>query len=198
MDRLQLTLMRHHSSDFLAVGIIVLIALAISTGLIFLLVLIGILIALWRRRRSRKQETSTFARQHSASPAPIGGDTDSVHQRRLGVLQQAMFGPTVIGGTGTAAAMAANEKHRSDDSSFDDYGAAGVGAHEEHSDESETPSHLGRPSQAKYDFVGEQEGELTVRMSDKLWVIEEHEDEQWSYVRDEHGKEGVVPASYIW
>jgi hypothetical protein len=35
-------------------------------------------------------------------------------------------------------------------------------------------------------------------MHDKLWVLEEHEDEQWSYVRDADGREGVVPASYIW
>jgi hypothetical protein len=107
-------------------------------------------------------------------------------------------------GTASAGATAAtpgetSEKRHSDASSFEDYAAAAVtGSREGDSDDSGAPSHLGRPSQAKYDFVGEQEGELTVRMHDKLWVLEEHEDEQWSYVRDADGREGVVPASYIW
>ncbi len=185
-----------HQTDFLAAGIVVLIAIAISTGLIFLLVLIGVLLALWRRPSQKHQDAAAATAKVDPGAPMNESDTDSAHQRRLGAIQQAIFGPVLVG---AAAEDVTREKRRSDASSFEDYTAGAIPqSRGDHSDDSAAPSHLGRPSQAKYDFVGEQEGELTVRMHDKLWVLEEHEDEQWSYVRDAHGSEGVVPASYIW
>ncbi|KAI0032388.1 hypothetical protein K488DRAFT_50036 [Vararia minispora EC-137] len=49
---------------------------------------------------------------------------------------------------------------------------------------------------ALYDFQAQGDDELSVTEGDKLWVVERDGDEWWK-VRNAHGEEGVVPASYI-
>ncbi|KAG1755728.1 hypothetical protein EDB19DRAFT_1891950 [Suillus lakei] len=49
---------------------------------------------------------------------------------------------------------------------------------------------------ALYDFEGTGSDELTVQEGERLWIIEK-EGEEWWKCRNEHGIEGVVPASYL-
>lgn len=49
---------------------------------------------------------------------------------------------------------------------------------------------------ALYDFTAGGEDELTVNEGDRLWVMDKSNEDWWS-CRNEHGLEGVVPASYI-
>lgn len=54
----------------------------------------------------------------------------------------------------------------------------------------------GEPAIALYDFEGTGSDELTVQEGERLWIIEK-EGEEWWKCRNEHGIEGVVPASYL-
>lgn len=54
----------------------------------------------------------------------------------------------------------------------------------------------GEPAVALYDFEGTGSDELTVQEGERLWIIEK-EGEEWWKCRNEHGIEGVVPASYL-
>ena len=202
-----------HPTDYLALGLIVLIALAISTGLIFLLVLLGLLIAFWRRRHRKAGPPppviTTLMEKRPSSEFGGGrdNDTDSLRLRRLDAIQQAVFGSTAVAATSFAAASKAQSPRgtsRDDDarSSFGydstSQGHAGAQTAETHAGESTTPSHMGRPTTVKYNFEAEDPAELSVREGDRVNVLEEDESEQWWYVRDIEGREGVVPASYLW
>ncbi|KAG1806842.1 uncharacterized protein HD556DRAFT_1428859 [Suillus plorans] len=54
----------------------------------------------------------------------------------------------------------------------------------------------GEPAVALYDFEGTGSDELSVQEGERLWIIEK-EGEEWWKCRNEHGIEGVVPASYL-
>jgi hypothetical protein len=70
---------------------------------------------------------------------------------------------------------------------------------EEEEEETEEDVHDtgdGEPAVALYDFEGTGSDELTVEEGERLWIIEK-EGEEWWKCRNEHGIEGVVPASYL-
>jgi hypothetical protein len=208
--------------DYLALGLIVLIAIAISTGLIFLLVLIGLLCLYWyRRHRKTEAPAPVVTTLMEKRPSSEFGDTDSIRLRRLGAIQEAVFGSAAVAATSFAAAnKTASPRDMTDDtrSSFGydstsqghttnqehfpgQYAAAQRYAANQTSDshnESTSPSHMGRPTTVKYTFMAEDPAELSVHEGDYVNVLEEAEDEQWWYVRDSQGREGVVPASYLW
>lgn len=64
--------------EFLASGIVVLICIAIATGLIFLFVLLIVLIALWRRRSDERNS----AQQADPKASFMGRDSFSDHHAR--------------------------------------------------------------------------------------------------------------------
>lgn len=67
---------------------------------------------------------------------------------------------------------------------------------EEETEEDGQATDDGEPAVALYDFEGTGSDELTVQEGERLWIIEK-EGEEWWKCRNEHGIEGVVPASYL-
>jgi len=57
---------------------------------------------------------------------------------------------------------------------------------------------VNRPTHARYSFAGGAEGELPVVAGQEVIILDDR-DQAWWYVRDPStGKEGVVPASYLY
>jgi actin cytoskeleton-regulatory complex protein SLA1 len=54
----------------------------------------------------------------------------------------------------------------------------------------------GEPAVALYDFNADGEDELSIQEGESLAVLERDADDWWK-VRNSHGAEGVVPASYV-
>ncbi|KAG0709247.1 hypothetical protein DFH29DRAFT_1074967 [Suillus ampliporus] len=67
---------------------------------------------------------------------------------------------------------------------------------EEIEEEIEEGAEDGEPAVALYDFEGTCSDELTVQEDERLWIIEKGS-EGWWKCRNEHGINGVVPASYL-
>lgn len=67
---------------------------------------------------------------------------------------------------------------------------------EEEAEEGGQGTDDGEPAVALYDFEGTGSDELTVQEGERLWIIEK-EGEEWWKCRNEHGIDGVVPASYL-
>ncbi|KAG8932932.1 hypothetical protein FRC01_011649 [Tulasnella sp. 417] len=184
---------------FLATGIVILVSIAIATGIVFLLLLLGIFWTLCTRREAGL-----------AHPNPEDDDDESSfrHHRPSSLLEHinAATRTTILGGAGLAGAGAA-VAHRKGDASEDTHadpdmwaraetpsdvmGAAGMMSEGE-------PGDVNRPTHARYSFAGGAEGELPVAAGQEIMVLDDR-DESWWYVRDPtSGREGVVPASYLY
>lgn len=173
---------------YLARGLVVLVAIAIATGLILLLVLIFLLIACIAKRRdnSKAPKQEMYERE--------GSDVSSTHQNVFNnvqaALEQSLLGGGLAAGTGTAAAATA--KNRTSDPS--DYGAAG--AYDDHDEDGEDE---GRETTMRYDFDGPelQPGEMSMKAGQRVTVLDDVQSDEWWYARDPAtGREGVVPATY--
>lgn len=170
---------------YLATGLVVLVAMAIATGLILLLILLFLLVGYCLRRKERKQPHQEM---YNKDPADIdtASAVSSTHQNVLHTVQNAIEA-TLIGASPAAAIAAA--KHRSRDSAESRYAA----------DESEEEEEGGRESTMRYDFDGPelQPGEMAMRAGQKVVVLDDQQSEEWWYCRDPaSGREGVVPATY--
>lgn len=169
------------------------ISLAIATGIVFLILLIGILWTLCSRRDAGL-----------ANPNPDDDDDESSfrHRRPSSLLEHinAATRTTIIG----AGALAGAAAHGKGDVSQDSHADAWV--------RSDTPSDaqggavagdgeygdVNRPTHARYSFAGGADGELPVVAGQEVIVLDDR-DQAWWYVRDPvTGKEGVVPASYLY
>lgn len=214
-------------TDYLALGLIVLIAIAISTGLVFLIALIGLLVMFcWRpRESSRPAPAGALARKKSNSSSEYedttAGASEQDRLRRLGAIQAAIFGEKAAAAAGfitpnTASSdpnyatlasrrpFSSHSRRSSFDRTLEDTGngnpvvlASPIHTNESAGDSS-APSHMGRPTTIKYSFVGEDRRELTVKAGESVHVLEEDDGEQWWFVRTQDGREGVVPAAYVW
>ncbi|TFK54374.1 hypothetical protein OE88DRAFT_1189445 [Heliocybe sulcata] len=190
-----LTTFSFTQKHFLAVGIVILISIAVGAGIVFLLVLIGILWTLFARR------DETLAAKYDAAEED---DASSTHHRPSSLLAHinAATRNTIIGSTSPFAAFNAEKEEEH----------AGAGRVMSPDDpqfmRAETPSDavIGgttddaafRPSHARYSFDGAGEGELAVRAGQELQVLDDR-DESWWYARDPRtGEEGVVPAAYLY
>lgn len=162
-----------HSRRFLAKGLVVLVAIAIATGLVFLFCLIGLLLLLLGRRR--RGEPAASANEKAAARAP--DDSASEHAQRLHQIQKALFGAAAADATaGGAAALAARP-----DSPTSSFGGEDV-----------TAPHT---ATVRFDFVAEEEGELSVSPGEEVEVLEV--DEQWTLVRS-GPRTGFIPSSYLY
>jgi hypothetical protein len=173
--------------NYLARGLVVLVAIAIATGLILLLVLIFVLIACIAKRRdnSRSPKQEMYERE--------GSDISSTHQNVFNnvqaALEQSLLGGGLAAGSGAAAAAAA--KNRTSGPS--DYGA---GAYDDNEEEGEDE---GRETTMRYDFDGPelQPGEMSMKAGQRVMVLDDVQSDEWWYARDPAtGREGVVPATY--
>lgn len=129
------------STDYLSVGIVILISIAIGLGLVFLLVLIGLLIALSRRH------------DEPAYPVQELNDTDSLYAQRQ---------PNDLLGTVAAAtAVLLDGKGGGEKSASPDSGAYGDQLFDGDS-----------AARARFSFVGEHPGELSIKAGEDLLVLE--------------------------
>ncbi|KAI0930371.1 hypothetical protein AcV5_007105 [Taiwanofungus camphoratus] len=183
---------------FLATGVVILISIAIAAGIVFLLALIGILWTLFSRRDDKLNKFDT---------ADIDGDDDSTHRpSSLLAHINAATRTTIIGGQSpfgqqntekegemTGAVVTDHDPFEPDASNY-------VRA--------ETPSdavvgtmggeEMSRPAHARYSFDGNGEGELPLVAGQEIEVVDDH-DAAWWYARDVRtGREGVVPAAYVY
>ncbi|KAH8119371.1 cortical protein marker for cell polarity-domain-containing protein [Phellopilus nigrolimitatus] len=185
---------------FLAVGVVILISIAIAAGVVFFLVLLGILWTLFARRDNNKVDYAAYEE-----------DDDSIHQRPSSLLEHinAATRTTIIGtsspfenqnaqgeeenltGGMTADPFAGQEDHDGDnfrraETPSEAMGALGMAMDEQ-----------GRSAHARYSFDGGGEGELKLDEGMSLEVLDDR-DPNWWYARDVNsGREGVVPAAYV-
>jgi hypothetical protein len=145
-------------SGYLAKGIIVLIAIAIATGLVFLLVLLGILLAFCLRKR----DDSNYPVAANAEKDDSSADHHVFHNVQTAV--ERSFAPAAAAG-----AVGAAHKRASDETEYtlgDQAMMAGDG---------EDDDYEGRETIMRYDFEGDdaQPGELTVNAGERIVVIDD-------------------------
>lgn len=184
-------------THYLARGLVVLVAIAIATGLILLLILVFLLASYCIRRRERNQRRpETFEKD--------GSEVSSTHQNVFHSVQTALEQSLVgagagagIAGVGGAAAASANKRH-SDPDSFEHLGAGTHGSGTDTEDEG-AEGEAGRETTMRYDFDGPdlQSGELSMRAGQRVVIVDDVQSDEWWFARDPvSGKEGVVPATY--
>lgn len=189
--------MLKHSLDFLAASIVILISMAIAIGIVFFLLLAGVIWTLLSRDNSQLDQKAYIE------------DDASVH-RPSSLLENinAATRSTIIGGAAAPVSRQSMEDR------------AGVSTEGDHTTDgdgwrrAETPAvasgggivgtgnepeeEIGRPAFARYSFDGEGEGELQLQTGAQLSVLDDR-DAAWWYVRDEQtGREGIVPAAYLY
>ena len=182
---------------FLATGLVVLVAIAIATGLILLLILLFFLVACVNRRRERNKPPpqDMFEKE--------GSEVSSTHQHVFNNVQAALeqsllsphgpnyttagLAPVVIG---KGSNNGSGARRRSDPS---DYGTADAGTVD--GDEEDE----GRETTMRYDFDGPelQPGEMSMKAGLRVVILDDVQSHEWWYARDPAtGREGVVPATY--
>ncbi|KAE9388872.1 hypothetical protein BT96DRAFT_1003780 [Gymnopus androsaceus JB14] len=154
--------------DFLATGVLILISIAIAAGVVFLLVLIGILWTLFARcdREDKVKQFNAGAE-----------DDESIHHCPSSLLKH-------INAATRGNIIGAKEERIEGDGMEPEYGHDGNNY--VHSD---TPSAYGgtmensRPAHARYSFDGASEGELALTAGTEVEVLDD-QDHAWWYARD--------------
>lgn len=161
-------------SDFLAVGVVILISIAISAGVVFLLVLLGILWTLFSRRDNGSKFDYTAYEE----------EDDSTHQRPSELLEHinAATRNTIIGESSPFENSYKEEEAVLAATSADPF----AGDHDgDHFRRAETPSEAmglgmagedqGRPAHARYSFDGAGEGELPLDEGMSIEVLDDRD-----------------------
>ncbi|KAI0256207.1 cortical protein marker for cell polarity-domain-containing protein [Lactifluus subvellereus] len=164
----------------LAPGVVILISIAIAAGIVFLLVLLGILWTLFSRR---DEVPNKF------DPADTGDDDDSTQHRPSSLLEHINAATrTTILGSQSPFHNVSGEKEAA---AAADAGASSTG-HDLLSGpdasnyvRAETPSdafvggligeETGRPAHARYSFDGAGEGELSLVVGQELEILDDHD-----------------------
>ncbi|KAG8833639.1 hypothetical protein FRC18_003299 [Serendipita sp. 400] len=185
---------------FLAVGVVILISIALGAGIVFLLGLIGILWALFSRRddRSFGQDTvvedddsvrpsSLLAHVNAAARNTILGTPKNdyyVHKGEDTIVDDHAR-PSTAGSQPAAAAMAGGA-------------VTAAGEHNALTPVTTTDEHdVNRPAHARYSFDGTGEGELPLTSGQQVVVLND-QDPTWWFVRDNATqREGIVPSAYL-
>lgn len=157
----------------MAVGVVILISIAIAAGVVFLLVLLGILWTLFARRDNNKVDY-----------APYEEDDDSTHQRPSSLLEHinAATRTTIFG---APAGFDGSHKPEEDEhvaglTSADPFAQEHDG---DHFQRAETPSEAigmamedqGRPAHARYSFDGSGDGELPLDEGMSLEILDDRD-----------------------
>jgi len=164
---------------YLARGLVVLVAIAIATGLILLLITLFLLFGYLTRRSERKRPVTKEMYYKDGT----GSETSSTHHMVFNNVQAALEQSLIAG------AVAGGIKHNSDPSS---YNTAPIGSDEEEEEG-------GRESTMRYDFDGPelQPGEMGMKAGQRVIILDDVQSDEWWYARDPiSGREGVVPATY--
>jgi len=157
-------------ADFLAVGIVILISIAIAAGVVFFLVLLGILWTLFSRK---EQQTKTVDQDE---------DDDSLHQRPSSLLAHvnAATRTTILGATSPFSQHNPEKEEevsgqRSGHDNTDVFGpdASNYVRAETPSDVLGSSGEVGRPAHARYSFEATGEGELALTAGMELEVLDD-------------------------
>ncbi|KAK2467777.1 hypothetical protein APHAL10511_000072 [Amanita phalloides] len=182
---------------FLAVGVVILISIAIAAGVVFLLALIGILWTLFSRRDDRFNKVEAVEED----------DDSSLHHRPSSLLEHinAATRTTILG---TSPYSNYNSEKEEEKANKDGLEQDVFGADASNYVRAETPSdavggimtpeEVSRPAHARYSFDGGGEGELPISAGAEVEVLDDR-DPSWWFARDvQTGQEGVVPAAYLY
>ncbi|KAH7339774.1 cortical protein marker for cell polarity-domain-containing protein [Rhizoctonia solani] len=173
---------------FLPRGVVILISIAIAAGIVFLLLLIGVLWAIFSRRDDQPQEE--YVDQE--------GDDDSLHHRPSSLLEHinAATRNTIVGSI-AGGVFPGGEKAVTPDPTDGTHAGEdedGMGTGQAYND----PDGEGRIARARYSFMPSGDGELPLDEGAQVVVLDDR-DPAWWFVRNEAtGHEGVVPASYLY
>ncbi|CAE6438559.1 hypothetical protein ACGC1H_006973 [Rhizoctonia solani] len=178
-----------NAKKFLPRGVVILISIAIAAGIVFLLLLIGVLWAIFSRRDEQPQEE--YVDQE--------GDDDSLHHRPSSLLEHinAATRNTIVGSIagGIFPGSEKSEKAVTPDPTDGTHAGEdedGMGTGQMYNDPD------GRVAHARYSFVPSGDGELPLEEGAQVVVLDDR-DPAWWFVRNEAtGHEGVVPASYLY
>jgi hypothetical protein len=181
--------------SFLATGIVILISIAIAAGVVFLLALIGIL---WTLLSKRDDKLTRYEHEDE--------EEDSIQHRPSSLLEHinAATRSTILGAHSPFHQVSAEKEEAAREGEGDPFGP----------DESNylraaTPSDAvigsmaaeeesSRPAHARFSFDGSGEGELPLSAGTEIEVLDDR-DNAWWYARNpQTGREGVVPASYLY
>nr|KIR89308.1 hypothetical protein I308_00313 [Cryptococcus tetragattii IND107] len=181
---------------YLARGLVVLVAIAIATGIVLLFILLALLIAYFNRRRD-----SQPAQDRQEIYGKEGSDVSSTHQNVFANVQAALEA-SLAGGAGTVMGVGASRNSapvqaRLSDPSLYASGAYPMASDDEYDEEEEEGD--GRETTMRYDFEGPelQEGEMSMKAGQPLIILDDQQSHEWWYARDPAtGREGMVPASY--
>jgi len=209
------------ASHHLSLGIVILISMAVALGVVFLLVLIGVLVALARRRddpayppqEQRDSAEAAYAAHRAPNDllATVGAATavllDGSSSGHAGAEKARVGG---VGGAAAGVAGAEKQGHRARDSAagtiVDHDSIAGPvgfagGEGEGESDGDDVVSYESHQfgdavARTRYSFEAEHPGELSVRAGEDL-VILEGSDPNWWLVGNATGQRGLMPASFL-
>ncbi|KAH7905622.1 cortical protein marker for cell polarity-domain-containing protein [Hygrophoropsis aurantiaca] len=181
---------------FLATGVVILISIAIAAGVVFLLALIGIL---WTLLSRRDDKLSKFDGANEE-------DDDSTRHRPSSLLEHinAATRTTILGTQSPFNNFNSEKGDAAPDLVADPFGPDGSNYLR-----AETPSdavigtlaaeeEFSRPAHARYSFDGAGEGELPLTAGLEVEILDDR-DAAWWYARNvQSGREGVVPAAYLY
>ncbi|GAA5863961.1 hypothetical protein JCM3774_004434 [Rhodotorula dairenensis] len=166
------------AAGHLAAGLVILVSIAIGLGIVFLLVLIGLLVALARRKEDQQYPPRDPAHDQDAQSPARAGRPSSLLQT-VGAATAVM-----LEGKGEKSAHL-HDQHEADSSFGDDsYGS-------EFGEEREASTAL-----ARYSFHAEHPGELSISANEQLSILESG-DPNWWMVANSQGQRGLVPLSYL-
>ncbi|GAA5854870.1 hypothetical protein JCM9279_005545 [Rhodotorula babjevae] len=181
----------HH----LAAGLVILISIAIGLGIVFLLVLLGLLVMLARRRDEPQYPPRDPKGAHSAA-----SETSSLHRpssllQTVGAATAVLLDPrgekarrNSLGGD--ARAGGGGEGDGAGTSSFD-AAALSYGGSDYEADEDEPSTAM-----ARYSFHAEHPGELSISAREEVTILDS-QDQNWWMVANREGKRGLVPLSFL-
>lgn len=197
---------------YLARGLVVLVAMAIATGLILLIVLLILLVAFCLRRQDRRRAPTQEMYEKDETRSEASSTHNLIHSHVQTALEQSfapthqgglhpgMAGAAGVGAAGAAAGSYGHSAESADSHYLDAADYPGPLEHEEYAGAgSWEGSDEGRETVMRYDFCGPelQSGELSMKAGQRVIILDDEQSEEWWYARDPAtGRQGVVPATY--
>lgn len=179
----------HH---YLARGLVVLVAMAIATGLVLLLILLyAIDTQIYEKRYARRDEPDLVQIKNNELQSYWDGSAP---------LKKTIAAPAAAGGLGAGYLASVHAALKGSLGIRDEEAESKVmvdgGSSDEDSDDEDW-----RETTMRYDFEADPEhpGELSMRAGQRVEVNERLDSNEWWYARDPaSGREGIVPQTYVW
>ncbi len=184
----------------MATGVVILISIAIAAGIVFLLALIGILWTLLARR-SEPEGGKFYPMDDDDSVRGSARGPSSLLEHINAATRTTILGAGATSPFDSAAARKQASPPRprgiSPAQDPDPFAANTQDGHQGVGTAVSTEEDVPRQTHVRYSFDGAGDGELALAQGMQVEVLDSH-DPAWWYVRDGNGREGVVPASYLY